>query len=261
MNKIYNNFNKTYIDALIKRKRVGKLIKLITDNQFNWSVSNICYIIGKTYTNSNNLYRLFMFITYNTKFINETNIRIHIEDSIVAICNQSNHKKTYLSYDFQKFIIKYCWLLKKISYKYYIGLFRMISYGKFGIIKYINTKECSSNAYFKKLLCRTFRMICSNSHNTKNQYKILSYIVNMIMHNKYYKFNSNDINYLICSLDNLQEIYNCLPSESIRYNKKIARLLFSDNITMLIPKLHKTNRSKKNIKLFNKFFNYGYHQN
>lgn len=261
MNKIYNNFNKTYIDALIKRKRVGKLIKLITDNQFNWSVSNICYIIEKTYTYSNNLYRLFMFITYNTKFINKTNIRVHIKDSIDGMCKRSMYKQTYLSYDFQKYIIEYYYSLKKTLLDSDIWLSTIICRGKFGIIKYINTKEFSFNVYFKTLFGRIFSKICCDSYNTKYQYKTVSYIVNTIIHNKYYKFDCKDIDDLIYDLNNLRQVYRCLLSKNRHYNKKIARLLFSDNITMLIPKLHKTNRSKKNIKLFNKFFNYGYHQN
>lgn len=81
--------NYYYVERLIDCKRVGKLIKLIKDNEFNWSISDYKYLFSIVM--SDDYYDIFYFLMeiFNKRKLIENKISM---DNIYKICNGDNIK-------------------------------------------------------------------------------------------------------------------------------------------------------------------------
>lgn len=222
--------NKTYVNNLFNKRRVGTIIKYLQDNIWNLSVDNIQYIFDKSFDNKFYLVIIFMLEYFQRKDnVNFTNDYYNNNGGVNGIteylCELNNHLEI-LSY-----------YIKKYNSSKIINLNIYYIYPSIDIFKYaLNNRNNNINIVIEDLYKSNVGEWCETSEASRVDFETyfrisLKYLLNP----------------RILSMYPLKCGNKPLLIYMVRNNKDIKTLtyLFSSDINEMFPRSSKNNNRKK----------------
>lgn len=229
--------NRDYVIHLMDCKRIGKLIKLLNDNIFNWSDDDFKYILNKTL--ETNTFRIFHYIKvicpyYKWKLLDKEINYAHNEKQLILICINGNINM--LNYIILKSKTIHTRILFMICVYGLLESLKIILIENIKIVHYMFLQE----AYYSNTTCIIDYILL---HSVINKANCINYGIDNI------KLKRSTIEYLLSTqvhdlypniysiiINNYNETYYSVD-RSICYDNRVKILLkLSEKYPILHPK-------------------------